>query len=143
MVERAAVLEQHRRELESQLKQVQREARILIDPASVNIPLTPKDPQIPQLEAKWHSSLGIVLTGQSVPAPSGNRVLQLWLILKRPGGKPRPSLTVRPDADRRFVLLVSDPPELMEQTKALAITEEPEGGSPQPTTAPRWIGRVS
>jgi anti-sigma-K factor RskA len=31
----------------------------------------------------------------------------------------------------------------MAQTKALAITEEPEGGSPQPTTTPRWVGGVS
>jgi anti-sigma-K factor RskA len=75
--------------------------------------------------------------------PSGNRVLQLWLIPKAPGGKPIPSLTLRPDAQGKFVLLVADPPEQMAQTKALAITEEPEGGSPQPTTEPRWVGGVS
>jgi anti-sigma-K factor RskA len=31
----------------------------------------------------------------------------------------------------------------MEQTKALAITEEPAGGSPAPTTPPRWVGGVT
>jgi anti-sigma-K factor RskA len=75
--------------------------------------------------------------------PSGNRVLQLWLIPKAPRGKPIPSLTLRPDADGHFVLLVSNPPELMAETKALAITEEPAGGSPQPTTPQRWVGGVS
>jgi anti-sigma-K factor RskA len=75
--------------------------------------------------------------------PSGNRVLQLWLIPKAPRGKPIPSLTLRPDADGHFVLLVSNPLELMAETKALAITEEPAGGSPQPTTTPRWVGGVS
>jgi anti-sigma-K factor RskA len=138
----AAILKQ-RQELEAQLEIAKREAMILTDPASVSIALASSDPNTPQLEAKWHSALGLVLTGQKIPAPSGNRVLQLWLIPKAPGGKPIPSLTRRPDAQGKFVLLVRDPPEQMAQTKALAITEEPEGGSPQPTTEPRWVGGVS
>ncbi len=97
---------------------------------------------MPQLEARWHSQLGIVVTGQKVPVPSGNRVLQLWLIPKAAGAKPMPSLTLRPDADGKVVLMVSNPPEIMANTKALAITEEPAGGSPQPTSAPQWVGGV-
>jgi anti-sigma-K factor RskA len=139
----AAAILQHRHELETQLADAKRVAAILIDPASVKIALASPDPQSPQLEAKWHSQLGIVLTGQKISVPSGNRVLQLWLIPKTPGGKPIPSLTLRPDADGKFLLLVSNPPELMTQTKALAITEEPAGGSLQPTTTPRWVGGVS
>jgi hypothetical protein len=67
----------------------------------------------------------------------------LWLIPKAPGDKPIPSLTVRPDADGKFALLVLNPPELMAATKALAITEEPAPGSSQPKTTPRWVGGVS
>jgi anti-sigma-K factor RskA len=140
---RAAAILKQRQDLEAQLESAKREAVILTDPASVNITLASTDPNTPQLEAKWHSSLGIVLTGQKIPAPSGNRVLQLWLIPKAPGGKPIPSLTLRPDAEGKFVLLVSNPPGIMIETKALAITEEPEGGSLQPTTAPRWVGGFS
>lgn len=139
----AAAILQHRHELEDQLEEAKREAAILIDPASVKIVLASADPQTPQLEARWHSQLGIVLSGQNIPAPSGTRVLQLWLIPKAPGGKPIPSLTLRPDADGKFALLVASPPELMAETKALAITEEPAGGSPAPTTTPRWVGGVS
>jgi len=139
----AGAILQRRHELEIQLEVAKREAAILIDPASVKIALASPDPQSPRLEAKWHPELGIVLTGQKIPAPSGNRVLQLWLIPRAPGGKPIPSLTLRPDAEGKFVLLVSNPPELMADTKALAITEEPAGGSPAPTTAPRWVGGVS
>jgi RNA polymerase sigma factor (sigma-70 family) len=80
---------------------------------------------------------------QTEEMPPVGRVLQLWLIPKSPGGKPIPSLTLRPDADGKFVLLVSNPPQLMAETKALAITEEPAGGSPQPTTTPRWVGGVT
>jgi anti-sigma-K factor RskA len=67
----------------------------------------------------------------------------LWLIPKAPGAKPEPSLTVRPDADGKFELLVANPPDSSGGTKALAITEEPEGGSPQPTTTPIWVGAVA
>jgi anti-sigma-K factor RskA len=84
-----------------------------------------------------------VVTGQKIAAPSGNRVLQLWLIPKASGGKPVPSLTVRPDAGGKFVLLVANPPGIMAKTKALAITEEPAGGSTQPTPPIRWVGGVS
>jgi hypothetical protein len=137
-----AILAEHR-ELEAQLQLAKRAATIVIDPASVKIELPSTDPEMPALEAKWHSQLGIVLTGQKIPVPPGNRVLQLWLIPKTTGGEPVPSLTLRPDADGKFVLLVSNPPELMAATKALAITEEPEGGSAQPTSAVRWVGGVN
>jgi anti-sigma-K factor RskA len=138
--ERATALLQQHHDLEAELERTRRESLILTDPASVKIALAPQDPHAPPLEAKWHAKLGIVLTGQKVPAPSGNRVLQLWLIPRTPDGKPIPSLALRPDPGGKFDLLVANPPELMEQTKALAITEEPEGGSQVPTT-PRPLGR--
>ena len=137
--ERTEALLQQRHELQAQLELARREATILTDPASVRI----RDPKNPRLEAAWHSNLGIVLTGQKLAAPAGNRVLQLWLIPKAKGGKPMPSLTARPDAEGKFVLLVANPPEVMAETKALAITEEPEGGSSQPTTTPSWVGGIT
>ena len=63
--------------------------------------------------------------------------------LRRPGGKPMPSHTFWPDANGKIDEMVDDPPEVMAQTKALAITEEPAGGSPQPTSTPMWVGGVS
>jgi anti-sigma-K factor RskA len=127
---------------EAQLAVARRENAILTDPASVRVALSPQNSLGPELEAIWHSQYGIVLTGQNVPVPLGNRVLQLWLIPKEPGEKPIPSLTLRPDANGKFVLLISHPSRVAAETKALAITEEPPGGSPQPTTTPRWVGRV-
>jgi len=141
--ERTAALLQQRHNLEAQLELAKREATILMDPASVKVALTAKNPQMPALEAMWHSQMGLVLTGQRVPMPAGKRVLQLWLIPKAPGSKPMPSMTMRPDADGKLVLLVANPPEVMAETKALAVTEEPEGGSAQPTTTPAWVGGLS
>jgi hypothetical protein len=134
---------QQRQRLQTQLAILQREKNILTDPASVKIALTPSNPQMPELEATWHSELGIIVSGRRVALPAGDRVLQLWLIPKAPAGKPIPSLTIRPDADGKVFLLVANPPETMEKTKALAITEESSGGSQLPTTPPQWVGGVT
>jgi len=139
----AAEAERDQRKLQEQLAVTEREVSILADPASVRISLLPQNAQAPQLEAMWHPELGIVVTGQQIPVPAGSRVWQLWLIPKTPGAKPVPSLTVRPGPGGKFVLPVFTPPKLIAETKALAITEEPAGGSPQPTTTPRWVGGIS
>jgi hypothetical protein len=119
------------------------EAIILTDPISVKIKLPAKDPKMPQLEAMWHPQLGIVVRGWKVPSPGEKRVLQLWLIPKKGGGKPMPSMTFWPDADGKFILMVENPPEVIADTQALAVTEEPMGGSAQPTSTPMWVGGVS
>jgi anti-sigma-K factor RskA len=140
---RAAALIQQRQEIEQELLLAKREAKILMDPSSVKIALKGSDAQGPQLEAKWHSQWGVVVMGENIPMPSPHHVLQLWFIPKAPGKMPMPSMMVRPDANGRFVLLVSNPPESMDATKALAISEEPEGGSAGPNNPPRYSGGVS
>ena len=139
----AAETQKDRQKLQEQLTLAQREVSILTDPASLKITLRPQNPQVPTLDGAWHSELGILVTGQHVAVPAGNHVLQLWLIPKIPGAKPVPSLTLRPDVDGKVVLAVFSPPKVMAETKALAITEEPAGGSLQPTSAPIWVGGVS
>ena len=135
------IAKQH--ELQEKFAIAQREAIILTDPRSVKIPLSAYQKDTPKMEAMWHAKLGIVVSGLNVPTPSGTRTLQLWLIPKAKDGKPIPSLTLRPDAEGKFVLLVANPPDAMDATKALAITEEPAGGSQAPTTKPIWVGAIS
>jgi anti-sigma-K factor RskA len=139
----SAATQQELAAMEEQMAKMRRETAILTDPASVKIMLAAQKIQAPQMVAMWHAKYGIVLTGQKVPMPSGNRVLQLWLIPKAPGGKPMPAMTVRPDANGSFVILVSNPPVASSDTKALAITEEPAGGSAAPTTAAKWVGAMT
>ncbi|MFI1439994.1 anti-sigma factor [Streptomyces fructofermentans] len=68
-----------------------------------------------------------VVTGSGLGTPAGERVHQLWLM--RPEGKPR-----------SLGLLAGDTPlvatGLGTNAISLAVTIEPAGGSPQPTTAP-------
>jgi anti-sigma-K factor RskA len=118
------------------------EAMIWMDPKSKKIMLPPKDPNMPQLEAMWHPELGLCVRGWKVPSPGEKRVLQLWLIPKA-GGKPMPSVTFWPDASGTFSAMVENPPDVLSATQALAVTEEPMGGSQQPTSAPMWVGGVS
>jgi anti-sigma-K factor RskA len=134
-----------RQKLEQQLRAAKlqaQEAMIWMDPKSKKIMLQPKDPKMPQLEAMWHPEMGLCIRGWRVPSPGEKRMLQLWLISKK-SGKPMPSMTFWPDANGTFSAMVENPPDSMSDTQALAITEEPMGGSPQPTSAPMWVGGVS
>ena len=126
-----------------ELAVARREALILTDPKSLKIAMPAASKDLPVLQATWNPELGLVVSGQRLQVPSGNRTLQLWLIPKAPGSKPLPSSALRPGADGKFDLLVADPPDSPSATKALAITDEPEGGSPQPTTTPIWMGAVA
>jgi anti-sigma-K factor RskA len=141
--DRAAVELKERQKLEQELKVAKHEAWILTDPASKKIAIMPNNKAMPMMEATWHPQMGIYVTGDKIPMPKDNRVLQLWLIPKAEGGKPIPSHTFWPDANGKIGEMVDDPPEVLAQTKALAITIEPAGGSPQPTSTPMWIGGVS
>ena len=126
-----------------ELAAARREALILTDPKSLKIAMLAGKKGLPMLRATWNPGLGLVVSGQKLQNPSVNRTLQLWLIPKAAEAKPLPSLTLRPSADGNFDLLVANPPDSPGATKALAITDEPEGGSPQPTTAPIWTGAVA
>lgn len=126
-----------------ELALARREAIILTDPRSVKIHMPAGQKDFPALQATWHAALGILVSGESLPVPRENRILQLWLIPKAAGAKPIPSLAIRPDADGTFHLLVQSPPGTQGDTKALAVTEEPAGGSLQPTTTPIWVGAVA
>jgi anti-sigma-K factor RskA len=68
-----------------------------------------------------------VVTAGSLASPTNGRVHQLWLM--RPEEKPR-SLGLF-DGDTPLVAT-----DLNSDATALAVTEEPKGGSPQPTSAP-------
>jgi anti-sigma-K factor RskA len=125
-----------------QITAMGRENAILTDPAATKIMLMPQKIEAPQLVAMWQHENGIVVSGRKVPMPAANHVLQLWLIPKAPGAKPMPSMTLRPDASGKFVMVVAHPPD-PSKIKALAITEEPEGGSPLPTSAIRWVGAMT
>lgn len=72
------------------------------------------------------------------PAAAG-RAYQLWLIKD---GKPVPSRVFNADADDHGLVWGIELPENTKGVTALAITDEPAGGSPQPTTTPFLVGSL-
>jgi hypothetical protein len=133
---------QKRQELQEELALLRREQNIVSDPISIRILLIGQNAQLPKMQVTWNNELGIIVRGQMIPALSEGRVLQLWLIPRASGAKPVPSVMGRPAADGRFFLIAPNPPVPLRETKALVITEEPAGGSGQPTAAPKWIGEI-
>jgi anti-sigma-K factor RskA len=97
-------------------------------------------PEAPQFSAYWAGSEGLVLLGSNVPAPAPGRALQLWVLPKT--GQPIPAGVFRPDESGR-VVMVADTTASVDVANGLAISDEPAGGSPQPTTTPGWIGKLS
>jgi hypothetical protein len=138
---RSAAVLQERAELAKEFADARQSAVILNDPASRQIPLWPQQQKdAPALRAYWHPRLGLVVAGAHVPALAPGHTLQVWLLPQAPDQRIISAGFLRPQVDGKFVLLLVTPPGSLAGTRALAITEEPAGGSPQPTSPPRWTG---
>ena len=82
---------------------------------------------------------GVVFIASSLPRIEANKTFQLWVIPAK--GNPVPAGTFRGDADSTAVYVRPGP--VQTDAAALAVTVEPEGGSPQPTTTPFLVMKLS
>ncbi|MCI0621804.1 MAG: anti-sigma factor [Acidobacteria bacterium] len=92
-----------------------------------------------EVRAYWHEQLGLVLSAERVAAPAPDRTFQLWIVPRQ--GNPISAGIFRPNA-AGAVLHVADPGTEIGKVAALAITDEPAGGRPQPTSTPIWLGKI-
>jgi anti-sigma-K factor RskA len=76
----------------------------------------------------------------NMPQMASNMTLQLWMVPKK--GQPMSVGIFRPDG-AGHVMLVAAPGEPITEIAALAISEEPAGGSARPTSAPVWVGPLT
>ncbi|GIW04701.1 MAG: hypothetical protein KatS3mg059_1321 [Thermomicrobiales bacterium] len=75
-----------------------------------------------------------------LPPPPGNRVYQLWYLENAPSAAPVPGATFTVDAQGQGFAPVDPKAPTFD---AIALTEEPEGGSTQPTSAVLMIGQLA
>jgi anti-sigma-K factor RskA len=126
--------------LQNQLDEGRMVASIMMSPDSMPLKLMPKDKNMPMVHAYLHPHMGVAITADEMPPVPAARTLQLWFVPKK--GQPVSVAIFHPNAQGQiaFVAPVNMP---MNEIAALAVTEEPAGGSPQPTSAIAWMAQVN
>jgi len=135
---RILAAEQQITELQSRLARNQRALAIVMARDARFIRLSTGQRE-PVYRAFWSAPSGLVLTGLDVPPPKPGRTFQLWVVPKQ--GNPVSAGVFAPD-ERGQVLVLAETTARLEEAAALAISDEPAGGSPQPTTKPAFVGAV-
>jgi hypothetical protein len=80
---------------------------------------------------------GVVFIGASLPRIDAGKTFELWVIPVKGNPVPAGLFRSQPDATAVFVR-----PGPVENAAAIAVTVEPEGGSPQPTTTPFIVTKL-
>jgi anti-sigma-K factor RskA len=95
-------------------------------------------PVAPRASARafWSRSRGLVLTGANLPSLPAGRTYQLWFVTSR---APVSAGLLKPDEAGRLTTVLNTPSDIPAPA-ALAVTIEPEGGSPGPTGAKYLVG---
>jgi len=126
--------------LQNQLEMNRMVAMVMTSPDSVPLKLMPKDTRMPMVHAYLHPHMGVAITADQMPSMPGERTLQLWIVPK--SGKPISAAIFHPDAAGEIAMVapVNHP---KNEIAALAVTDEPAGGSPQPTTPIAWMAQVN
>jgi anti-sigma-K factor RskA len=126
--------------LQNQLDMNRMVAMVMTSPDSVPVKLMPKDTKMPMVHAYLHPHMGMAITADQMPTMPPARTLQLWIVPK--DGKPVSVAIFHPNSAGEIALVapVTVP---KNEIAALAVTDEPAGGSPQPTTPIAWMAAVN
>lgn len=141
---RATVDEQTRELAVTRQQLAQREAtmRTLTEGgnALLLVRLKPNEALGPSLQVFWNTKSGaaVIHAAGLKPLPS-TRTYVLWMIRD---GKPESVALFRPDASGSQLVSDIRVPTSVAGVAAFAVTEEPAGGSPQPTMTPFLVGAV-
>ncbi len=128
-------------ELESERQLYQRVLAIRMASGTREIALKPTGKNaLPEVRAFWNAQMGLVLAGSKIPSLAADRTFQLWVVPKK--GAPLSAGIFHPDAAGTVLMVVPGP--AIADVAALAVSEEPAGGLPQPTKDRiLWLGPVS
>jgi anti-sigma-K factor RskA len=133
------IAELRNREMQQRLALGQMVTSVMMSPDSMPLKLMPKDKSMPMVHAYLHPNMGVALTAEKMPEMPPARTLQLWCMPKK--GQPLSLGTFKPDAQGQ-VQMVAPVHIPVDQIAALEISEEPAGGSLQPTESPAWVAQL-
>jgi anti-sigma-K factor RskA len=133
------VAELQNRALQDQLDLGRLLAAVMMSPNSKQLKLMPTNSKMPMVHAYLHPQMGVAITAEQMPALPASRTLQLWSVPKK--GQPLSLAIFHPDAQGQ-VALVAPVTMPEEEIAALAVSEEPAGGSPRPTSSPTWSAQL-
>jgi len=112
---------------------------VVLSPAAATAKLAASG-QAPSMQLVWHRAARmIVLSAADLPPAKSGRTYQLWGLDAAGTAHSLGTFNTQPDG---HVMMVMKPsPEMMSTIRVSAVTEEPMGGSPRPTSQPMLVGR--
>ena len=101
------------------------ETRLVISGRGVPLP--------PRARVFLNRTRGVLLLADNMPPVPEGKIFEMWVIPRT--GAPRPAGLFRAEPGGRAIHLLSEPVDIA-STGAIAVTLEPESGSPAPTSTP-------
>jgi hypothetical protein len=126
-------------EVSSQRDRLMQALSFLDDPATVPVSFGKGQPIPPHGNVFVHSKLGVLLIAANLPAAQAGKIYEMWVIPK--GGAPRPAGLFQSQGGTAMHILSG--PLDVGTIGAVAVTLEPESGSPAPTSTPIIVAPVA
>ncbi len=106
---------------------------LMNDPAAKQLVFGANEPKRPRGRVFVNSKQGVLLLASSLPPAPAGKIYEMWIIPK--GGQPLPAGLFQSEADGTAMYLRKGAVDVA-TTGAIAVTHEPESGSPAPTSQP-------
>src|SRR5207253_8149877 len=117
----------------AELARVQSALQFLNEPETEQVVFGKGKPQPPRGRVFVNPQRGVLLFASNLPpAPSG-KIYEMWLIPK--SGAPKPAGLFQSSTQNTALYILNSPVD-RSNTKAVAVTMEPEAGSGAPTSTP-------